>query len=220
MNANVLVLEDDVLLGETLQDFLECYGYQAHVFHTGAKAIEASYRTRFDVYLMDINLPDMSGLECLRLLREGGDTTPAMVITSAKDTPTLLKGYAVGADDYVKKPFDLEELKCRIGALLMRSGFAHAPLVINETFCLDTRHKRVLKNGDELNVNPKDIELLTLLLEYRGKVVTKEMIIERLWSASKEPSEGALRVYVNNLKKIFGKEAITNVRGLGYRFEA
>lgn len=220
MNANVLVLEDDVLLGETLQDFLECCGYQAHVFDTGAKALEASYRTRFDVYLLDINLSDMSGLECLRLLREGGDTTPAMFITSAKDTPTLLKGYAVGADDYVKKPFELEELQCRIDALLLRSGFSRNPLFINETFCLDTRHKRLLKERKEVDLNPKDIELLTLLVQHRGKVVTKEMIIEHLWSASKEPSEGALRVYVNNLKKIFGKEAITNVRGLGYRFEA
>lgn len=218
--ARVLVLEDDVLLKESLEDFLEECGFEVAGAELGSKALEMSYAKRYDVYLLDIRLPDMSGLAWLRLLREGGDGTPAMIITSANDTSTLVQGYGAGADDYIKKPFDLQELECRIRALLARGARKETLVRIDAVFALDTLRKRLLKEGQELDLNQKDIALLEILLQHRGKVVTKEMLYEALWEPSQSPSEGALRVYVNNLKKVFGKQAIANVRGLGYRFEA
>jgi DNA-binding response OmpR family regulator len=219
MRAKVLVLEDDALLRETLEDFLDVCGFDVEGFGSSAEAMDASYGTRYVLYIVDIYLPDMSGLEFLRLLRHGGDTTPAIVVTSANDTATLQKGYASGADDYLKKPFDVEELQCRIEAVLARSGNVNTSVSINASFTLDTLHKQLLYLGEPIVLNLKDFELLALLVEHQGKVVTKEMIAKRLWSTAQEGSDGALRVYINNLKKIFGKSAIHNLRGIGYRFE-
>lgn len=218
MNSTVLILEDDPLLGETLEDFLETKGFEPVLFTQSKAALEACYSQIFGLYLLDINVPNMNGLEFLTLLRQSGDETPAIYITSAKDTQTLIKGFRSGADDYIKKPFDLEELSCRIRAVLERNGHFKEKMVIDDTFTIDLRHKVLYKNAKELLLNPKDFELLVLLVQNRGKVVTKEIIAKRLWSPSEGIHEGALRVYINNLKKIFGKESIENIRGVGYRF--
>jgi DNA-binding response OmpR family regulator len=218
MNNHVLILEDDLLLGETLEDYLETEGFEPSRFMDSKKALEACYSHIFGLYLLDINVPGVNGLEFLKLLRQSGDETPAIYITSAKDTPTLVKGFESGADDYIKKPFDLEELSCRIRAVLERNGHLKEKIKIDDTYMIDLRQKVLCEGANTLMLNPKDFELLVLLVENRGKVVTKEAIAKRLWSASEGIHEGALRVYINNLKKIFGKDSIENIRGVGYRF--
>jgi len=131
-----------------------------------------------------------------------------------------MQGFALGGDDYIKKPFDLDELLMRIKAVISRTkGLSDGLIVINETFTLNTERKRLLEHGVEVDLHLKDFELLVLLVHHRGEVVTKTMIAELLWSSSEEVNEGSIRVYINNLKKIFGKEAISNIRGIGYRFE-
>jgi len=218
MNSNVLILEDDLLLGETLEDYLETEGFIPTRFTDSKAALEACYAQLFGLYLLDINVPSVNGLEFLRLLRQSGDETPAIYITSAKDTQTLIKGYKSGADDYIKKPFDLEELSCRIRAVLERNGHLKEKIKIDDIFTIDLRHKVLYEGANEIILNPKDFELLVLLVQNRGKIVTKETIAKRLWSPSEGIHDGALRVYINNLKKIFGKESIENIRGVGYRF--
>ena len=215
----LLVLEDNVLLLETLEDFLESCGYTLGCYHDGLQALEACYQERFDLYLLDINVPSLNGLDFLKELRESGDKTPAIFITSSTDKPTLSRGFGNGADDYIKKPFDLEELSLRIQAVLARSKTQEVTLKIDEKYSLDIIRKQLLYQGKEQEIHLKDFELLCLFIENRGKVVTKEMIASRLWAPSEPINEGAVRVYVNNLKKIFGKESITNLRGIGYRFE-
>ena len=218
MNNSVLILEDDLLLGETLEDCLEIEGFAPKRFTESKSALEACYNNIFGLYLLDINVPGVNGLEFLQLLRQSGDETPAIYITSAKDTQTLVRGFESGADDYIKKPFDLEELTCRIKAVLERRGSLKEEIKIDDTFRIDLRQKLLYEGSNELMLNPKDFELLVLLVQNRGKVVTKEAIAKRLWSASEGIHEGALRVYVNNLKKIFGKDSIENIRSVGYRF--
>ena len=213
----VLVLEDNELLLETLEDFLENEGFEIDLAKDGEEALRLSYKNSYNLYLLDIKVPLVDGIELLKELREYGDETPAIFITSSIDKESITKGYEAGCDEYIKKPFDLDELLMRIKAVLKRVE-PEESIKIDENFSYNIKRKRLLKNNQEIKINLKDSQLLELLLKNRGKVVTKEMIKDELWQNEELVSGGALRVYINNLKKIFGKNAIENIRGLGYRF--
>jgi len=216
VQAKILLLEDDPLFGETLVDFLEEEGYEVAHYLEAKSAIEATFKQEFDIYLLDVNVPDMNGFDLLRQLRESGDKTPAIYITSARDKEALSKGFHCGADDYMKKPIDLDELALRIGAQLRRMQNPQKIAVGKYHF---DRERLVLYEGDRLIAMPKkQSELLALLLDNRGEVVTTEEILEELYGED-NPGTGALRVYINKLKQIFGKDAISNIRGIGYCFE-
>ncbi len=215
---NILLLEDDELFCETLKDFLEEEGFLVESVRDGKSALDRVYEKSFDILLLDVKVPQINGFDFLKLLRDSGDETPAVFITSLTSIKDLSKGFLVGGDDYLKKPFELEELLIRINALLKRNKKDDL-IKIDEEFVLDIKRKQLYKNGKVLDLHLKDIQLLTLFVKNRGKVVTKEMILETLWPRE-EPSFGAIRVYVNNLKKVFSKDKIKNIRGIGYKFEA
>ncbi len=214
----VLVLEDNELLLETLEDFLENEGFEVDLAKDGEEALRLSYQNSYSLYLLDIKVPLVDGVELLKELREYGDETPAIFITSSTDKDSITSGYEAGCDEYIKKPFDLDELLMRIKAVLKRVE-PQESIKIDENYSYNVKRKRLLKNNQEIKINLKDLQLLELLLTNRGKVVTKEMIKDKLWQNEELVSSGSLRVYINNLKKIFGKEAIENIRGLGYRFK-
>ncbi len=215
---NILLLEDDELFCETLKDFLEEEGFLVESVRDGKSALDRVYEKSFDILLLDVKVPQINGFDFLKLLRDSGDETPAVFITSLTSIKDLSKGFLVGGDDYLKKPFELEELLIRINALLKKNKKEDL-IRIDEEFVLDIKRKQLYKNGKVLDLHLKDIQLLTLFVKNRGKVVTKEMILETLWPRE-EPSFGAIRVYVNNLKKVFSKDKIKNIRGIGYKFEA
>lgn len=217
MRAKVLLLEDDRLFGETLVDFLEDEGYD--VLHCiGAKeAIEATYEQKFDLYLLDVNVPDMNGFDLLKQLRESGDETAAIYITSARDKEALAEGFGSGADDYMKKPIDLDELLLRMEAQLRR---LQNPKKVEVGGYLFDMERLVLYRGDEPVQLPKKLaELLALFLRNRGEVIGTEEILRELYGDD-SPGTGPLRVYINKLKQLFGKDSIVNIRGVGYSFEA
>ena len=219
MLYKIMVLEDNELLVETLEEFLSDNGYMVRIAKRGNEAIKLVYEEKFDLYLLDVKVPDISGFEFLKSLRDAGDTTPAIFLTSLNDQESLAEGFNLGGDDYIKKPFDLGELLFRIKAVLSRVyNEEKDTLEIDNIYTIHKSRKRVYKQGEELDINLKDFELLTLLVENRGKVVTKEMIVEKLWK-NEEANPGSIRVYITNLKKIFGKDRISNIRGIGYRFE-
>ena len=220
MSYKILVLEDNLLLLDTLEDFLSEKECEVSIAASGKKALELCYKQRFDIYLLDVKLPDMNGFEFLKLLRDSKDKTPAIFITSLEDKESLKEGFLTGADDYIKKPFDLDELWFRIEAIISRVQLIEdEEIIIDKMYTLNLKRKNLFKNNEEIHLNIKDFDLLCLLVSERGKVVTKEMIEEHLWSYSESPNTGSIRVYINNLKKIFGKDAISNIRGVGYRFE-
>ncbi len=219
MLYKILVLEDNELLVETLEEFLVDSGYYVKIATKGSEALKLTYEDKFDLYLLDVKVPDITGFEFLKDVRESGDQTPAIFLTSLNEQESLAKGFSLGGDDYIKKPFDLDELLFRIRAVLSRSYLKGEDIIdVDGVFSIHKNRKRVYKNGEELSINLKDFELLCLLVENMGKVVTKEMIIEHLWK-NEEPNAGSIRVYITNLKKIFGKDRISNLRGIGYRFE-
>jgi len=209
------LLEDDKLFNETLTDFLEEEGYRVTAVYDPYTAQEEAFSNRYDLYLFDINLPFESGLDLLGKLREGEDRTPTIFLTSREDRESLLEGFAIGGDDYLRKPVDLMELRARIEALLRRrEGRSRVQVGQYEA---DLVAKRLYRGGTEVELGGRLFDLLMLLVGAHGQTVTTERILEELWPPSKEPSYGALRVYITRLKKLFG-DRIENVRGVGYRF--
>ena len=213
--VRILLLEDDNLFNETLQDFLEEEGFSLDTALDPYSALEFTYERNYDLYLFDVNLPYESGFDLLKKLRQSGDVTPTIFLTSRDDKASLTQGFETGADDYMKKPIDLDELLLRIQALLRRQ-VRKERMIIGE-YSLDMVAKTLFHNNKELDVTGKAVELLVLLVQEDGEVVSSDTIKNRLWAAGQNASDGSLRVYVTQLKKYF-PDAIVNVRGVGYRW--
>ena len=211
----ILILEDDKLFNETLEDFLDEEGFEVSVALDPYSALDIAYEQKFDLYLFDVNLPYESGFDLLEKLRKAEDQTPTIFLTSRDDKDSLMEGFKRGADDYMKKPIDLDELLMRIEALLRRQ--IRTDKIELGYYILDCTAKELYHEGEHLSVTSKAIELLLLLLLAKGEVVTMEEIESTLWHTNEEVSLGAVRVYIATLKKYFPL-AIQNIRGVGYRF--
>jgi len=216
----ILLLEDDLLFSDSLEDFLQEEGFCIDIASTGEEALDFHYENNYDLYIFDINVPKIDGLEVLSLLKENQDKTPAIFLTSYKDKDTLKKAFMKGCDDFIKKPVDLDELLFRIKAVLRRGNKYFQNIVLNKDFEFNQQEKRLYKNQVDLQVPTKILELLELFIENQDKIVTKDMIISRLWNNYEIHSDGSIRVYVNQIKTIFGnKDIIKNIKGIGYKFE-
>jgi len=216
---NILVLEDDELFASTLEDFLEDEGFEVDIANDGEECLDLNYEKNYDLYIFDINVPKINGLDLLKQLRNSGDTTPSIFLTSYKDKDTLKEGFINGCDDYIRKPVDLDELILRIKALLKRNKKQFDIVELNSTLTFNPDTKRAFENNVDLNLPVKITELLELFIENRGSIVTKEMIISKLWNVDEDYSEGSIRVYINQVKKLLGKESVLNIKGIGYKVE-
>ena len=217
-SIHILILEDDTLFAESLEDFLEEEGFSITLAHEGEKALELAYEKRFDLLLLDVNVPKLSGFELLASLRQKQQNTPAIFITSFKDKESIQKGFLKGADDYLTKPVDLDELLLRILALLRRAHKLKETIMIGSSTYYPNEGV-IEKNKQRHPLSKKVILLLNLLLQERNKIVQSERIYEDLWAWDETPSPSSLRVYINELKKILGKEHIINHKGIGYKLE-
>lgn len=216
----ILLVEDDELFCETIEEFLSDIGYEIDVAKDCSSAINLTYENRYDLYILDINLPDSTGLELLKSLRDSDDETSAIFLTSYKDSDTLKDGFKSGADDFLRKPVDLDELELRIKALLKRSGKTIEAIDLRENTSFNPQTKIIYQDDIEVKVPAKVIELLELFLQYNKKqIITKEMIIEHLWDSCEEYSDGSIRVYINNIKKLLPDGAISNIKSIGYKVE-
>ena len=196
-------------------DVLEEEGFEVVHCRNGQVALDATFKNHFDLYLLDINVPLINGLSLLKELRRANDTTPTIYLTSHQEIETLSHAFEIGADDYLKKPFNTDELLVRIQALLRRSKGTNR-LCIGD-LCLDELHKCILLGGKEIPFSLKEYQLMALFIRNAGEIVTKEMIMDNLWNPSEMISDGAIRVYINRLKQEIGSELIVNIRGVGYR---
>ncbi len=217
VSIRILLLEDDKLFGESIEEFLSEEGYEVDLAQNLAEAMEYGYHKRYDLYLFDVKLPDGDGFGYLEEIRRLDDETPAIFITSKNQKSDVKEGLSKGADDYLVKPVDLEELLLRIKAVLRRCYGEE--IVQIDQFRFDLKCLQLSQSGQIVELNPKELELLALFVKNRKKVVPKERIYQHLWKPDEIVSDGALRVYINSLKKVLGKDAITNIRGVGYRFE-
>ena len=215
MLNKILLLEDDLLFAETLIDLLQDNGFEITHCVNGQSAVDITFNEKFDLYLLDINVPLIDGLTLLKELREANDNTPAVFLTSHKDKEVLKKSFLNGADDYITKPFDADELLLRINAILKRVN----DIAIDSSNSLyhDNIHKRILYDNKELDLSKKEYALLLLLMKHVNNTVPKELILDELWSSSDKGSDGAVRVYINRIKQLLPDISIENVRGIGYK---
>jgi len=213
--SKILLLEDDTLFAETLIDLLEEASFDVSHFANGQDALDATYLTKFDAYLLDINVPLIDGISLLGELRGVDDNTPAIFLTSHKDKEMIKKGFLSGADDFLTKPFDSDELIWRLTALLKRTH-TEQPSTIGK-LSHDRLHKSISYDGNVLELSKKEYILLVLLMKHLNASVPKELIYDELWSYSEGGSDGAIRVYINRLKQLLPELKIENIRGVGYK---
>ncbi len=208
MHERILLMEDDPTLAETLVDLLESEGYAVTLTGDGEAAADAAYDGGFDLYLFDVNVPRLNGFDLLGALREAEDKTPTIFITALTDTASLSKGFASGAEDYIKKPFDPEELLIRIAARCRRKSST----LVYGTVTYDPASRTLYLEGEPVDMGEVPKNLFVLLLEHLGQNVDKSL----LYDVMENPSDSALRVHINTVKKRLGV-SIDSVRSVGYR---
>nr|WP_314468121.1 response regulator transcription factor [uncultured Campylobacter sp.] len=216
--TQILLVEDDETLSELISEYLSEQGYDVTVCADAKAALDTAYERKFDILILDVKLPKGDGFSLLRELRRLGDDTPAIFTTSLNALQDLEIGYKSGCDDYLKKPYELKELLLRIQILLKRK-FSHVNdefIELNDGYKFYPSSKTLRQNGQIVNLSNKESELLALFLENKNALLSKETIFEKIWNYGEEPSELSLRVYVKNLRRILGKDAIINRRGDGY----
>ncbi len=212
--AKILLVEDDKILSETLIELLEDEGYNMTLAQTANEALDATYTAEFELLLLDVNIPDFNGFELLKMLRDSGNSTPSIFLTSLNDIASLSRGFEVGADDYMKKPFDFDELLVRIQALLRKSFSAKEDDVKYKTFIYKIATNELLDGTELILLAPQEKKLLSILFKRIEETVTKQELLHEL-DGVQESSEGALRVYITKLRKV-GLE-IQTIKGIGYR---
>lgn len=220
MKKRLLLLEDDMALNETIVDYLSNLGFEMKSVYSGNDALDAIYEQNFDLLLLDVNVPDINGFEILKKLRNEGDSTPAIFITSLNSMSDLESGYDSGCDDYIRKPFALKELKLRVETILKREFFHSKSdkTKIDENIYYDTQNDILIIDEKQEQLKNKEAKLLKLFLQNKDKLLTHENIYEALWEYGEDISESALRTYIKNLRKYLGKEKIVSIKKLGYRF--
>ncbi len=221
-NAKLLLLEDDINLSDTICEFLEEQGYIVDALYDGDEAMDKAYENKYELFLLDVNVPGMSGFELLKSLRQNDDKTPAIFLTSLNSVEDLSLGYESGCDDYIRKPFALKELLLRIETLLKR-GFFHENkdiITIMPNTQYDVTSNELIIDGKIQRLQNKEAMLLKLFMQRRGEIVSHDVIFKELWSYEENASDDALRTYIKNLRKLLGKEAIISVKKLGYKFSS
>ena len=216
--TQILLVEDDETLSELISEYLSEQGYDVTVCADAKAALDTAYERNFDILILDVKLPKGDGFSLLRELRRLGDDTPAIFTTSLNALQDLEIGYKSGCDDYLKKPYELKELLLRIQILIKRK-FSHVNdefIELNGGYKFYPSSKTLWQNGQIVSLSNKESELLALFLENKNALLSKETIFEKIWNYGEEPSELSLRVYVKNLRRILGKDAIVNRRGDGY----
>ncbi len=216
MDKKILLVEDDLILGETIHELLESEGYYVSWVKDGHQALEETYRVSYDIFLFDLNIPFLNGLELLDELRQSGDKTPAIIITANIDIESMKKGFDVGADDYMKKPFDIDELLLRIEVVLKKSFKSYNETIIYGELIYDTVKQQLNKNDKLIHLSPTELGLFEYFIKNLDKILSKDELIGHTHDDF-EGSDAVLRVQISKLKKI-GLN-IFNIRGVGYRCE-
>jgi two-component system response regulator QseB len=213
----ILLVEDDPLIGNGLQHGLRQEGFAVDWVQDGNAAALALRMTPYGLLLLDLGLPSQGGLMVLKELRQRDDTMPVIIITARDGLPDRVAGLDGGADDYLVKPFALEELLARIRAVNRRhAGRAQTALTVG-ALRLDPVQHRVWLRDDEVPVSPREFTLLHELMQQPSAVISREQLEERLYGWNEEVESNAVQVHVHNLRKKLGADAIRNVRGVGYR---
>ena len=205
------------MIGEAIRAGLKREGFAVDWVHDGLGASRALKLEPFELLLLDLGLPGGDGLELLKELRARGAALPVLIITARDAVSDRVQGLDAGADDYLVKPFDLDELAARIRALLRRKSGRPAPGIEHLGVVLDPASHRVTRDGVEVALSPREFALLQLLMERPGTILSRAQLEERLYGWGEEVESNAVEVHIHGLRRKLGAQFILNVRGVGYR---
>ena len=213
----ILLLEDDPLLSKIITKHLK-QNYQVTSVYDGDSALDLVENKKFDLLILDSNVPGITGLELIKELRTYSDTTPIIMITAYQDTQHLKTAFTYGCNDYIKKPFELDELDMRIENISRTFNIEQTESIqINQYITFDAINHQIDKEGNSFFIAKKESEFLNYLITHKNRTISKEELTQNLWSYDNMPSDATLRVYIRNLRAIIGKESIETIRGMGYR---
>ena len=216
---NILVLEDDIQLSDTIKQFLEYSGYMVYPAYDASQAKDILYEKSIDLMLLDVKVPHQNGFDFLQERRDSGDRTPAIFVTSLNAVDNVTQGFDIGCDDYIRKPFALKELLVRIESLIKRHyGTQENSVDLGNGYFFDIKGLFLEKDGIKISLKTKETKLLSLFLKYPNELLTYSAIYEILWDYNESPSQGSLRAYVNSLRNILGKDKIETIKHTGYRY--
>jgi DNA-binding response OmpR family regulator len=220
VNAHILVVEDETQIARVLKMELEYEGYQVSVEHDGKSGFATAISTEIDLILLDVLLPGLSGIEVLRRLRKENKLTPVILLTARNTTFDKVAGLDQGANDYVTKPFEIEELLARIRACLRNLPNSEKSLLAVRDLIINKESREVKRDGKLISLTPKEYDFLVYLVMNKNKVVTRENIIMNVWGYDYEGETNVIDVFIRHLRKKvdegFLLPLITTVRGIGF----
>jgi two-component system, OmpR family, response regulator len=219
--VRILIAEDDQVLADGLLRSLRNAGCAVDHVASGSEADAALASHEFDLLILDLGLPRMHGLDVLRRLRERGNAVPVLILTAADSVEQRVKGLDLGADDYMAKPFSLQELEARVRALTRRSLGTVSQVLKHGPLSFDITGRMAYYNDQMIELSARELSLLEVLLQRAGRLVSKDQLVERLCEWGEEVSNNAIEVYIHRLRKKIeqGPVRIATVRGLGYCLE-
>lgn len=212
----LLLVEDDTMIGEVLLQVLRGQHYAVDWVRDGAMADEALKSEQYDLLLLDLGLPKRNGLEVLRSLRQRRETVPVLIATARDGVADRIAGLDAGADDYVVKPYDIDELLARLRALLRRSAGRGEPAFEHRGVSLNPATREASVDGQPVTLSAREWAVLEPLLARPGALLSRTQLEEKLYGWKDDISSNAVEVYIHNLRKKLGNELIQTVRGLGY----
>ena len=217
--TKILIIEDEPRIAAFVSRGLQAAGYETAVVEDGAEGLEAALRGDADLVLLDIGLPSMHGFEVLRSLRSQGSTIPVIMLTARTSTEDTVEGLDAGANDYITKPFTFEELLARVRSRLRESAPSSAVQIQHGDTVLDLVGRRAIVNGNEIELSAREFALAEQFLRHPGQVLSREVLLSRVWGLDFDPGSNVVDVYVRYLRGKLGVDHIVTVRGAGYRWE-
>ena len=217
MKVNILIVEDEVDIREGVSEYLSEVGYNVISAEDGMQAIEIFNKNKFDLVILDIMLPKANGFIVLNKIREESNV-PVIMLTAMSDDYTQIMSFDEKADDYITKPFSIILLHKRIEALLRRRlKDDESKKWYYKDIEIDFEGYSAKKNGNNIDLKPKEIKLLELLLKYSGKVLTRTQILDNIWNIEESPNDRVIDVYIKNIRKKLELDCIITVKGIGYK---
>lgn len=219
--AKILIIEDDLTLLKNVKAWLELENHVIDVVNTGTEAVSHIKIYPYDLIILDLGLPDMSGIEVLETFRQSGGLTPVLILTGKDAIADKAHGLDAGADDYLTKPFHVKELSARIRALLRRPPNVPTNLLTYQDLSLDVQTHKVKRGDRDISLSPKEFSLLEFLMRHPEQVFSSETIVDRVWASFSDVSPESVRTYVTRLRSKIDKDSevslIQSIYGVGYK---
>lgn len=221
MSALILVVEDETSVREMVCDALRLAGYETRPAVDGSEALASQQKAKADLIVSDVNMPKVDGYELAQRLRDRGDTTPIIFLTARSEKPDIGKGFRVGADDYISKPFGIEELVLRVAAILRRAKSTDTPKSLSVgPITVDLESVSVQLHGEIVQMSPTEFKLLVALIENKSRVVSRQFLMDEVWEMGFAESATVVDTYISYLRKKLHTadfEGIRTIRGFGFQ---